>query len=122
MGVVVVVGAGATLSDAGRKAIRDRPPLDRGFFRGSKTAGLRELDLVRTYMLDHYAVDPTSPENDSLETVMGVVYCDIYNPAGPQKAFRFGLVIVTYIGIPDTTGDFQLAEPPPLVGYQRPQR
>ena len=80
--LTLVVGAGATLSDAVRRPVKSRPPLDRGFFKGVRAAGHSQLGSVLSYMRANYGIDPLQDVDDSLEGVLSVLYSDIYNPVG----------------------------------------
>jgi hypothetical protein len=88
MEVVIVVGAGSTLSDAGGKPLKHRPPLDHGFFSQCEKLGYRELRIVKNYLISNYDIDPSSGEFDSLERMMAVVYADINNPLLSDEAVR----------------------------------
>ncbi len=78
--VTILVGAGSTLSDATSKPLRKRPPLDRGFFKSCGDLGFLEKFSIEGYLKRNYEIDPTSPEHDSLERIMAIVYADINNP------------------------------------------
>ena len=83
--ITILVGAGATVSDAMNRSIKHRPPLDRGFFRAASSAKTSGLAPVREYMASQYGIDPTKGEHDSLESVMATLYSDIYNPSLAQN-------------------------------------
>ena len=84
--MALIIGAGATLSDALSKPLKTRPPLDRGFFRAAMLSAKSNLAVVQGYLGEHYDIDPTDVEDDSLEDVMAIIYSDLYNPAAPQNA------------------------------------
>ena len=86
MKTVIIVGAGATLSDANGKPLRKSPPLDRGFFSACEKLGYTELPGIKKYLIKNYDLDPSVSEYDSLEKVMAVIYADINNPALKSKA------------------------------------
>ena len=88
MDVVIIVGAGSTLSDASRKPLKRRPPLDHGFFSQCEKLGYRELRVIKNYLVKNYDIDPSSREFDSLERIMAVVYADINNPLLSKEAVR----------------------------------
>ncbi len=88
MEVVIIVGAGSTLSDGANKALKKRPPLDHGFFSQCEKLGHRELIRIRSYLLNNYDIDPSSAEFDSLERIMAVIYADINNPTLQDDAVR----------------------------------
>ncbi|MEE9613709.1 MAG: hypothetical protein V3W31_01995 [Thermodesulfobacteriota bacterium] len=77
---LVIVGAGATLSDAARLPAKKQPPLDRGFFTSASRSNHTEFAVVRRYLLNTYDFDPLDPERDRLEAVMAIIYADIHNP------------------------------------------
>lgn len=96
--VVFLLGAGASVADAMGRPPRDRPPLDRGFFAVASSTNPALTEDVARYMRDVYAVDPRTPRYDSLETVMGLIYPDLFNPAleaGALDAFRSLLRLFT---------------------------
>lgn len=76
---LIIVGAGATLSDALQRSEKKRPPLDKGFFRNVSKTNYSELATVSNYLIKTYDFDPLTPERDSLEKVMAIIYADIYN-------------------------------------------
>lgn len=88
MEVVIIVGAGSTLSDAAGRPLNQRPPLDHGFFSQCQKLDYRELRIIRNYLLTNYDIDPSSPEFDSLERIMAIVYADINNPLLSEEAVR----------------------------------
>lgn len=88
MEVVIVVGAGSTLSDATGKPLKRRPPLDHGFFSQCEKLGHREQRIIKSYLVNNYDIDPSSSEFDSLERMMAVVYADINNPLLSAEALR----------------------------------
>jgi hypothetical protein len=98
--VVILLGAGATLADALGRPQRDRPPLDRGFFKGLQRAGqstATDVQTVRVYLRDRYSQDLFEQETDSFEQILAIVYADIYggsNQAEAEGAFRAMLRIL----------------------------
>ena len=91
MKTVILVGAGSTLSDAGSKPKKDKPPLDRGFFSGCEKLGHKEFPSIQKYLITNYDIDPVSIEHDSLERIMAIIYADINNPIlqnSAVEAFR----------------------------------
>jgi len=83
---VVITGAGATLSEAMTRPLKERPPLDRGFFRHLNHTQYHELKNVSQYLRDIYAFDPTDDNRDSLEEVLGILYSDLHNPGLRDRA------------------------------------
>lgn len=88
MDVIIIVGAGSTLSDAANKPLKKRPPLDHGFFSQCKKLRHRELIIIRKYLLDNYDIDPSNSDFDSLEKIMAIIYADINNPTLQDEAVR----------------------------------
>jgi hypothetical protein len=88
MEVVIIVGAGSTLSDAASKPLKRRPPLDHGFFSQCEKLGYREFRVIKSYLVNNYDIDPSSSNFDSLERMMAVVYADINNPLLSKEALR----------------------------------
>jgi hypothetical protein len=86
-GLVILLGAGATVSDVATRAQTGRPPLDKGFFALAHRAGYEtQVERVATFMRDVYAVDIRHPERDSLEEVMSQLYTDLRNPTVSRRA------------------------------------
>lgn len=77
---LIIVGAGSTLSDATRASVKNRPPLDKGFFSNALLVNHPEFRAVRRYLSRTYDFDPSEPNRDSLEAVMAIIYADIHNP------------------------------------------
>ena len=96
--LVVICGAGATLNESKAKAEIDQPPLDSGFFAQARTKYPDEFKLIQEYFIDNYSTDPASPEFDSLEGMMSILYSDVYNPAvrgsNSANAFRSLLKLI----------------------------
>src|SRR4051812_48164239 len=78
--VVILLGAGATVSDVATKARKDRPPLDRHFFAEARLTHSTAVGQVRRYIERTYASDILAPANDRLERVMALIYTDLFNP------------------------------------------
>jgi hypothetical protein len=79
--VVLLLGAGATVSDVATRSKIARPPLDKEFFALSRAAGRRTaVDTIAGYMQRTYAVNILNGSDDSLEQVMGQIYTDQLNP------------------------------------------
>ena len=78
--VVFLLGAGATVSDVATKPRKDRPPLDRRFFAEATLTHSTMVGQVRRYITNTYDRDILREENDRLETVMGQIYTDVFNP------------------------------------------
>jgi hypothetical protein len=86
--VVILLGAGATVSDVATKPRKDRPPLDRKFFAEAKLTHSTVVGQIRRYVLDIYDRDILNEENDRLEAVMAQVYTDLFNPLLEDRALR----------------------------------
>lgn len=87
--LVVVVGAGATLCDAQSKSLKEKPPLDRGFFSVCEKIGKQEhYPTIKKYLSDFYSIDPSDQIYDSLERVMAVIYADIHSPVLGDRALE----------------------------------
>lgn len=81
MRLVLLLGAGATVSDVSTRPVKHRPPLDRHFFAVSRTTHPTLVGDVLRYMRSVYGANVLEPERDSLEAVMGQIYTDLFNPA-----------------------------------------
>jgi hypothetical protein len=80
MKVVLLLGAGATLSDVATSPRKERPPLDRHFFSEAQTTHKTAVAQVRQYIRATYDRDILDPSIDRLEAVMGQIYTDVFNP------------------------------------------
>ena len=83
--VVIIVGAGSTISDGLASPANIVPPGgDKGFFRlcaEDQDKDVKELlGLVRESLMDNYRLDPTHERNDYMERVLVKVYSDIHIP------------------------------------------
>jgi hypothetical protein len=78
--------------------LRERPPLDRGFFKIARLTDPSLTESVAGYMTKVYESNILFPAEDSLERVMGQVYTDTFNPGlktEATKAFRALLRLFT---------------------------
>jgi hypothetical protein len=83
---LLILGAGATLSDAENASKKKKPPLDRGFFSSTEKLSYPEFKTVNKYITDTYIYAPVDEERDSLEGVMATIYADINNPKLEKSA------------------------------------
>jgi hypothetical protein len=107
--VVLLLGAGATVSDVATRPFKERPPLDRGFFSIARSAHSSLTSDVSGYMSQVYECDIFSVDEDSLERVMGQIYTDTFNRAlktEASKAFR-ALLRLFNRRLADTTNDIR---------------
>jgi hypothetical protein len=88
MDTVIIVGVGSTLSDGARKPLKQRPPLDHGFFSQCEKLDCREFRIIKKYLTENYDINPSATDFDSLERIMAVVYADINNPLLSEEAVR----------------------------------
>lgn len=109
MKIVLILGAGATVSDVATRPLKVRPPLDKRFFSIAKHTNSSLADDVARYMGSVYAVDIMRNDEDSLEKVMGRIYTDMFNPALEKRAtdaFRSLLSLFTR-RLASTTNDIE---------------
>lgn len=86
--VVLILGAGATVADAAKRSVANRPPLDKGFFTASQRS--TEAQQIAEYFKRIYEEDIFASEADSFEGVMARLYSDIYDPGiGKNAAAAF---------------------------------
>lgn len=57
MNVVILLGAGATLSDVADRPVRERPPLDKGFFKTARHTSPNLSAVVMQYLRGIYGTD-----------------------------------------------------------------
>jgi hypothetical protein len=84
--IVLLIGAGASVSDVSTASLRSRPPLDRGFFGVARRFEPTLTQSVADYMARTYEVGITRESEDYLERVMAAIYTDVYNPALRDEA------------------------------------
>ncbi len=108
--LVIIAGAGSSISDALRKPKIKRPPLDKGFFGSIKNQTYKDLAVVRAYIKKTYRFDPANgTERDSLEMIMMMIYADIHNTRLELEAvpaFR-SLIRLFNRRIADTTNNLE---------------
>jgi hypothetical protein len=107
--IVFILGAGATLSDVATRPLKERPPLDRGFFKIAKAAHPTLAGTVASYMNDVYEYDIYATDDDSLERVMGQIYTDTFNPGLKRSATRAFRALLRLFNrrVADTTNDIR---------------
>lgn len=84
--IVLLLGAGATLSDVATTSRKDRPPLDNRFFSDARLTDNTRVQRVRRYIAATYALDVLDQAHDTLEGVMGQIYTDLFNPLLEEAA------------------------------------
>jgi hypothetical protein len=107
--VVLLLGAGATVSDVATRPLISRPPLDKRFFAVARSTHPRWLRPVAAYMSRVYGVDITRPAFDSLEGVMSQIYTDVFNPVIEDDALlAFRNLLKLFAGrLAKTTNDIR---------------
>lgn len=87
MKLVIVVGAGATLSEAsGRQLPRSRlPPLDKSFLRLCVRAKLQGVSEARNYALEQFGFDPFEGQT-RMEELFNALYSDAFSSDPPPEA------------------------------------
>ncbi len=105
--LLVIVGAGATRCEATNKPNRIQPPLDQGFFKG--VSRYKYYDNIKKYLDKTYGFDPTNPDLDSLESIMSIIYADIFNSGLSDQAFPAfrDLIRILNKRIADTTNNLK---------------
>lgn len=83
--VVLIVGAGATLSDACLKPRKFRPPLDRGFFQDVNLSNSRGRS-VTDYLLRTYEIELTNRGDERLEEIISILFSDMQSPAASRQS------------------------------------
>jgi hypothetical protein len=107
--VVILLGAGATLSDVATNPLVHRPPLDKRFFAQARLTDEARVARIRRYMLRTYDIDVLSGNFDSLEQTMGQVYTDIFNPLLEVKALAAFRTLIALFNrrLASTTNDIR---------------
>lgn len=78
--IVLVVGAGATLSDATFSSLKHKPPLDYGFFAGASKTYPKDTRPIVSFFKKTYGIDLLKSDHDSLEQALALLYSDISGP------------------------------------------
>lgn len=104
---IIVAGAGSTLSDGFSKPLREKPPLDAGFFNACHKLGYSEMKPIIQYLDRNYDIDPCEIIHDSLERVMAIIYADIDNPYLDSSAIHTFRTLIKLFNrrIAETTND-----------------
>jgi hypothetical protein len=86
MATVILVGAGASLAEAGDRTKKSlRPPLDSTFFQLCAAARLDGGATVRRYMHRQFGIDPFLP-GYTMEAIFNFVYSDVFSSPRPPGA------------------------------------
>jgi len=98
--VVLLLGAGASVSDVATRSLTKRPPLDARFFSIAAASHSDDVQLnaVRGYFNRTYGIDICAVEHDSMETVMASLYPDLFNSSlstAAEPTFRALLQLFT---------------------------
>ena len=86
---VIVVGAGATVAEAGRPKRSEIPPLDATFFELCTFAKLSGRPKVRNYVVNRFGVDPFAG-GFGMEEIFNLIYTDSLSnppPTGCLEAY-----------------------------------
>ena len=116
--VVLIIGAGATVAEVSSRTLKNRPPLDKGFFSQCNKLGFSEVNQIVSYFDDVYHLNILKDENDSLEKVMTMIYTDIWNPSKKVESEQLLLVIIRIFNkvLAKTTNDIIIT--PKLLLYR----
>ena len=79
MKVVIITGAGATLSEAIDKSLLLRPPVDNGFFEIANKSDKDLCQPILKYFSKHYNTNIIGSSYDSLEGIMTKLFVDSYH-------------------------------------------
>jgi hypothetical protein len=82
---VLLVGAGASVAEAGPARIRRAPPLDASFFQLCRRARLVRDTAVQDYLVANYGFNPFSAES-RMEEVFNLLYSDVTSNPPPNGA------------------------------------
>jgi hypothetical protein len=105
--VCLVIGAGATRSDAQNVSpVEMQPPLDKHFFKYSQKTDPGSLQPISQYFSRNYQWNILDEAYDSLELIMVGLYIDSFNPAhgSAQTHFR-NLVRLYFKRLVETTNN-----------------
>jgi hypothetical protein len=105
--VCLVIGAGATRSDAQNVSpVEIRPPLDKHFFKYAQKTDSGSLLPIAQYFTRNYQWNILDEAYDSLELIMVALYIDSFNPAhsAAQTHFR-NLVRLYFKRLVETTNN-----------------
>jgi len=92
--LVLILGAGATFSDAANKSKTSAPPLDKDFFSNCRSNYSKSTELINKYFLKNYHRNIFSPKYDSLEGVMSTIYTDLFDPILKNSASKMFVTLI----------------------------
>lgn len=78
--IVLLLGAGATVADVSNRFQKNRPPVDKGFFRIARSVETGMVFPIAGYLKKVYGIDIYDIEHDSLEKIMAMLFTDLFNP------------------------------------------
>lgn len=78
--LVIIIGAGCTVSDVTKRPSQRRPPLDKHFFSIANKTSPSTVDKIANYVFSNYGIRICEEVNDSVEKVMTMIYTDIFDP------------------------------------------
>ena len=108
--LAIILGSGATRAQAhARLALKDRPPLDKGFFSQLRAPITDDHQLIRVkeYIHEQYQYDLSRSELDSFEAVASILYTDASIPRTQEQAYPILLDLIRFLSarIADTTNN-----------------
>lgn len=105
--IVLLIGAGCTISDVTKRPLRRRPPLDKYFFSIANKTNPSAVEKIANYVCSNYGIRICEETNDSVEKVMTMLYTDIFDPHLQETAVPvFQELIKLYNKrLADTTND-----------------
>ena len=102
--IVLILGAGSTRSE---RPTKNKPPLDKNFFKDSLSKNESEVEPIRSYFKSHYNLDICSENerDDSLEAVMVKLFADSNDPSLGAIAYENFLSLIKLFNkrLADTT-------------------
>lgn len=103
---VIIVGAGATIAEAGRQTKANKPPSDTTFFELCRAGRLPGKKPIIRYMQDAYGLDPFV-DNLRMEEVFNYIYSDTFSGATSDECLSayWSLLGLYRIAISKTTNN-----------------
>lgn len=83
--IILLVGAGASVAEAGAANIRRAPPLDASFFQLCRRARFVRDTAIQTYLQSSYGFNPFD-EGSAMEDVFNLLYSDVTSNPPPEGA------------------------------------
>lgn len=84
--LVIIVGAGGTVSEVANKKATEQPPLDGDFYKNCFQDYKIKVQEVSQYFKKYYHYSILDKKHDSLEKTLSTIYTDLFDPKLKKEA------------------------------------